>query len=174
MFTFARNFEVHIMKYQRLTKEQLEEMHQEFINFLATQSITGEEWEDIKKNKPEVAEEEIDVFSDLVWEGVLNKVRFLEHFSKQQIHLFHLGDEKMQLIAIRIKDESIDVTTQTGYDWLRENLLDDSVEFFSATKEYNEDKNADKFALIREGAQITKGDLYQYFAKMMAVNQKAE
>jgi hypothetical protein len=38
------------MKYSRLTKEQFEEMKQEFINFLATQSITADEWEDIKKN----------------------------------------------------------------------------------------------------------------------------
>ncbi len=36
-------------KYSRLTKEQFEELHQEFINFLATQSITGEEWKQIKK-----------------------------------------------------------------------------------------------------------------------------
>ena len=36
------------MKYARLTKEQFEELHQEFINFLATQSITADEWEDIK------------------------------------------------------------------------------------------------------------------------------
>ncbi|MEH6706178.1 MAG: DUF6495 family protein, partial [Galbibacter orientalis] len=32
------------MKYRRLTKEQLEEMHQEFINFLAAQTITVDEW----------------------------------------------------------------------------------------------------------------------------------
>ena len=37
------------MKYSRLTKEQFEELHQEFINFLATQSITAEEWKEIKK-----------------------------------------------------------------------------------------------------------------------------
>lgn len=61
------------MKYTRLSKEQIEELHQEFINFLATQSITAEEWKDIKTNKPEVAEQELDVFSDLVWEGVLTK-----------------------------------------------------------------------------------------------------
>ncbi len=48
------------MKYKRLTKEQLEELHEEFINFLATQSITAEEWATLKKEKPEVAEEELD------------------------------------------------------------------------------------------------------------------
>ena len=67
------------MKYQRLTKEQFEELHQEFINFLATQSITAKECDDIKKNKPEVAEQELDVFSDLIWEGVLSKVKYLEN-----------------------------------------------------------------------------------------------
>lgn len=67
------------MKYQRLSKEQFEELHQEFINFLATQSITSDEWEEIKTNKPEVAEQELDVFSDLIWEGVLNKVEYIEH-----------------------------------------------------------------------------------------------
>ena len=69
------------MKYTRLTKEQLEELNQEFINFLATQSITAEEWKEIKEQKPEVAEEELDIFSDLVWEGVLSKVEYLENIA---------------------------------------------------------------------------------------------
>ncbi|MGO1752410.1 MAG: DUF6495 family protein, partial [Psychroflexus sp.] len=71
------------MKYERLTREQLEEMHQEFINFLATQKITADEWEKIKREQPGVAEQELDVFSDLVWEGVLNNVNYVEHFSTQ-------------------------------------------------------------------------------------------
>ena len=76
------------MKYTRLTKEQLEELNQEFINFLATQSITAEEWKDIKEQKPKVAEEELDVFSDLVWEGVLSKVEYLENIAPQHMYLF--------------------------------------------------------------------------------------
>ena len=54
------------MKYSRLTKEQFEELHQEFINFLATQSVTADEWANLKVNKPELAETELDVFSDLI------------------------------------------------------------------------------------------------------------
>ncbi|TYP71456.1 DUF6495 family protein [Aquimarina intermedia] len=155
------------MKYTRLTKEQLEELHPEFINFLATQSITAEEWDTIKQNSPAVAEEEIDIFSDLVWEGVLAKAEFLEHFSKDQIHLFRLLENEMKLIAIKVEDDSIDITTQGGYDWLRENLLDDRVVFFNANKPYNEDKNLDKFNIIQQGASITKGELYLYFEKIM-------
>ncbi len=155
------------MKYARLSKEQLEELHQEFINFLATQSIDAEEWAKLKTEKPEVAEAEIDVFSDMIWEGVLTKVTHLEHFSKDQIHLFYLTAEKMHLIAIKVKNPEIDLLTDKGYTWLQNNLLDDTVNFFNATKDYNADKNLDKFNLIKEGAQITKGNLYNYFAKLL-------
>lgn len=155
------------MKYTRLTKEQLEEMHEEFTTFLATQSIDAKEWLKIKEHKPEVAEQELDVFSDLVWEGVLDKVNFLEHFSKNQIHLFQLLEDKMELIAIRIKNPEIDLLTKEGYQWLQDNLMNEDVEFFSASKDYNEDKNLDKFKVIEQGGQITKGDLYTYFQKII-------
>ncbi len=156
------------MKYQRLAKEQLEELHPEFINFLATQTITAAEWEALKKNKPEVAEQEIDVFSDLVWEGVLNKVKYVEHFSPQKMHLFILEDDKMRVIAIHVKDETIDLTTKEGFDWLRNNLIDDRVEFLQAKKEYTGDKNLDKFKLIQQGAVISKGELFHYFEKIIS------
>jgi hypothetical protein len=77
------------MKYTRLTKEQFQELHPEFINFLATQSIDKAEWDKLKLEKPEVAEQELDVFSDLVWEGVLSRAVFMEHFSNNQNFLFH-------------------------------------------------------------------------------------
>lgn len=157
------------MKYTRLTKEQLEELHPEFINFLATQSITAQEWASIKEKQPLVAEEEIDVFSDLVWEGVLTKATYLEHISPNQMHLFLLKEEGMSLIAIKINEESIDITTREGYQWLQDNLGDDKVVFMSASKEYSEDPNLDKFKLIQQGAIITKGDLYKWFERFVDV-----
>ncbi|WP_375253221.1 DUF6495 family protein [Dokdonia donghaensis] len=157
------------MKYARLTKEQLEELHPEFINFLATQSITADEWATIKEKQPLVAEEEIDVFSDLVWEGVLTKAQYLEHISPNQMHLFFLRENNMALIAIKINKENIDITTAKGYGWLKENLGDDDVVFMSASKDYSEDRNGDKFKLIREGAVITRGDLYKWFERFVDV-----
>jgi len=154
------------MTYARLTKEQFEELHKEFINFLATQSIDADEWQKIKEQQPEVAEQELDVFSDLVWEGVLNNAKYLEHISPQSIHLFALNDDDMHLIGIKLKN-SIDLTTKDGFSWLRDNLLNDDVEFITASKPYTDQKNSDKFKLIQQGAIITKGDLYNYFAKLI-------
>lgn len=153
------------MKYARLTKEQFEELHQEFINFLATQSITADEWEDIKINKPETAEQELDVFSDLVWEGVLNQAEFLEHFSPNQIFLFKITEESMNLIGIKVDNKAIDVTTREGYTWLQQNLMDNSVNLYTSSKAISADRNKDIFALVQQGAVITKGDLYKFFEK---------
>jgi cag pathogenicity island protein 24 len=160
------------MKYRRLTKEQLDEMHQEFINFLATQSITAKEWDDLKTNQPEVAEEEIDVFSDLVWEGVLQKAEYLEHISPRTMNLFSLGEKEMELISVMLGDELIDITTKDGYQWLQKNLMDDEVKIFTAKKAYSENPNKDKFKLIETGAVITKGQLFDYFDDLMELGKE--
>ena len=155
------------MKYSRLSKEQFEELHQEFINFLATQSITSEEWAKLKKDKPEVAEDELEVFSDLIWEGVLTKVKYLENISERHMHLFELKEKEMKLISVKILNPEIDLQTEVGFGWFKRNFQSDFVEYLTASKKYSEDKNADKFELIQQGAVITKGSLYQWFDEMI-------
>ncbi len=156
------------MKYARLTKEQFEELHQEFINFLATQTITADEWRKLKVEKPEVAEHELDIFSDLIWEGVLNKVKYLEHISPKQMMLFHISEAFMELIAIKVEDENIDITTEYGYKWLQQNMHDDAVNLYTSTKAIKDDRNKDVFVLIQQGSVITKGALYNYFSELLS------
>jgi hypothetical protein len=155
------------MKYQRLTKEQFEELHQEFINFLATQSITAQEWSELKATKPEVAEQELDVFSDLIWEGVLSKVNYLENISAQQMHLFSVEKKEIRLISVKVLNPDIDLTTQIGFDWFKKNFQGDFVDYLTASKAFKEEKNTEIFNLIKQGANITKGELFQWFDKMI-------
>ena len=155
------------MKYRRLSKEQFEELHLEFINFLATQSITAEEWKKIKAEQPKVAEEEMDIFSDLVWEGVLGKVKYLENIAPQYLYLFQIKASTIALIGLKINSPSVDLTTREGFSWLREHLMDDSVELFDAEKEIEGEKNKNIFELIEKGALITKGELFKYFNQLI-------
>lgn len=155
------------MKYARLTKEQFAELEEEFINFLATQSITADEWRSMKEDNPKLAEEELDVFSDLIWEGVLSKVKFLENISEQQMHLFECTDKEMHLISVKIMNPDIDLATEEGFDWFRKNWQSDFVEYLTASKAYSTDRNLEKFELIKKGAVITKGALYQWFAQVV-------
>ena len=155
------------MKYRRLTKEQFEELHKEFINFLATQSITADEWSKLKLEKPELASSEMDVFSDLVWEGVLSKVKYLENISSNHIYLFQVLNDSILLIGVKINIDLIDLTTEEGFSWLRENLMSENVEIFNSKKEFSEDIKLNVFKLIEQGASITKGELFKYFNKLI-------
>ncbi|MFN3754966.1 DUF6495 family protein [Flavobacterium sp.] len=148
------------MKYKRLTKEQFEALHQEFSNFLATQSIDKSEWDKIKAEKPEVAEQELDVFSDLIWEGVLSNAQYLEHFSKNHIFLFHCQEKFIQSIVLKALDTEVNFMEKKGLQWLSDNLFTDTVEIHLGKKEYEESRNTSIFDLIMQGAILSDGQLY--------------
>jgi len=148
------------MKYKRLFKEQLEELHQEFANFLASQSIDKKEWDEIKMNKPEVAEQELDVFSDLIWEGVLTSAQFLEHFSRNHIFLFHCQKDFIQSMVIKSLVSEVDFLAKEGLQWLSDNLFTDTVEIHMGKKDYEKERNESIFDLITQGAILSDGQLY--------------
>lgn len=148
------------MKYARLTKEQFEELHPEFINFLATQSIDKSEWDKIKTEQPHIAEQELDIFSDLIWEGVLTRAEYLEHFSKGYVFLFKCSDTHIHSIVLKSLDPQIDFLTKEGLQWLGDNMFTDKIEMKVGRKEFAEDRNAALFDLIRQGAFLSNGELY--------------
>ncbi len=148
------------MKYKRLTKEQFEALHQEFANFLASQSIDKKEWDDIKTNKPEVAEQELDVFSDLIWEGVLTNAQFLEHFSKNHIFLFHCQEKFIDSMVLKSLVTEVDFMTKEGLQWLTDNIFTDTVEILRGKKTYEKERNDAIFDLITQGTILSDGQLY--------------
>lgn len=148
------------MKYARLTKEQFDELHAEFASFLATQSIDKAEWDSIKANKPEVAEQELDVFSDLIWEGVLSRAQFLEHFSKNHIFLFECFETEVKSIVLKSLVPEVDFLTNEGLQWLSDNMFTDTIEMKIGKKVFTEERNDSIFQLIQQGAFLTDGKLF--------------
>lgn len=149
------------MKYARLTKEQFDELHTEFASFLATQAIDKTEWDSLKINKPEVAEQELDVFSDLIWEGVLSRAEFLEHFSKNHIFLFQCFETHVQSIVLKSLIPETDFLTQEGLQWLSDNMFTETIEMKVGKKVFTEDRNASIFELIQQGAFLSDGQLFK-------------
>ena len=153
------------MKYRQLTKEQFEGLHEEFARFLASQSIDAKEWKELKEEKPHVAEEEMNVFSDVVWDDVLTKTSYLEHFSKKVVNLFKCDEKEMHRIVINV-DKEVDLLTQEGFEWLMKNPNDEKIEFFTGTKKYAEERNTEIFDLIEKGSAISKGEIFEYFKRL--------
>lgn len=155
------------MKYARLTKEQLEELNEEFANFLASQHIDKNEWDQLKAEKPEVAEQEIDVFSDLVWEGVLQNAQYIEHFSKTHIFLFQFDEKDIDTIVLNTKNPEVDFLTKEGLQWLGENMLTEEVEIRYGAKPFGVDRNSEIFEIIQQGGILSQGELYQQLKQVI-------
>ncbi|WP_299678080.1 DUF6495 family protein [uncultured Tenacibaculum sp.] len=155
------------MKYRQLTKEQFESLHEEFSKFLATQGVDFNEWKKIKENQPSLAENELNLFSDIVWENVLNRTKYLEHFSKNTINLFECKEDKISRIVIKVHKE-VDLLAQNDYNWLLENYDTEEVELLNGTKTYSSERNIEIFDLIEKGSAISKGDLYNFFKKIIS------
>ncbi|MFD0991737.1 DUF6495 family protein [Tenacibaculum geojense] len=154
------------MKYRQLTKEQFESLHEEFARFLASQSIDVKEWNQIKKEKPHVAEEEMNVFSDVVWDDVLSKVNYLEHFSSNTVNLFKCESDTINRLVIKVPS-NINLMEQNGYEWLLKNPNNDSIEYLTGEKPYTNERNLEIFDLIEKGSSISKGELFTFFQKIL-------
>ncbi len=149
------------MKYTQLTKEQFEELNEEFAVFLAAQSIDVKEWDSIKKEKPELADKELQVFSDFVWEKVLNKANYIEHFSKNTLNLFKCEENSIQRIVVKVKKEGINLLDKNGFNWFLDNSKDDSIAYLKGKKTYGKEKNMEIFELIQQGGVVSDGKLFE-------------
>ena len=82
-------------KFRRLTIDELEELKDEFINFLTVSGIYADDWQKILKEQPDSADTFIDNFSDLVFEKSLKKIKYLENKSDKDLKLFKCLDDKI-------------------------------------------------------------------------------
>jgi len=148
------------MKYKRLDSSELEALEKEFIHFLASAQITGSDWEKMKLKELSKAEELLDVFSDLVYEKVMNKIEFLEYRDNKSLNIFHFTENKVQLLGIRVKENSkLDLMAEGVFDqW---NVNDsNAIHLVKSEKMYTKDKGQEVFELLQTGCLITDGKLY--------------
>jgi len=155
------------MKYTKLTKEQFEELNEEFAVFLAAQSIDVKEWSAIKEEKPELADKELDVFSDFVWEKVLGKANYLEHFSADSLNLFRCNAEDIERIVVKVNKEGVNLLDKKDFNWFLDNSNDSRIDYMKGKKPYEKERNVDIFDLIKKGSVVTKGVLFEAITKMI-------
>ncbi len=154
------------MKYRQLTKEQLESLHVEFAQFLASQEIDAKEWSTIKETNSELVEEELNLFSDMVWDRVLTNAKFVNHLSSKVLNLFKCEEFQMTRIVLKLKDAK-DFNKQEELKWVLENLGHDSIEILAGSKKYSKERNLEIFQLLESGGEISQGEMYNHVASLM-------
>jgi hypothetical protein len=148
------------MKYKRLTNEELQALEKEFVNYLAAAQITAGDWENMKKNEIEKAEELIDVFSDMVYEKVTGKINFLEYRDKKTLNIYNCNQEGIVLIGLKVSENRrLDLTAADVLSQWNNNH-DNAISIIKSEKKYVKDRGVEVFELLQSGCFITDDKLF--------------
>lgn len=146
------------MKYKRLSTEELGHLEKEFVSFLAHAQITAQDWENMKLNENNKANELIDVFSDVVYDKVLKKINFLEYRDAKTLNIFKFNDTDIELAGIRIKPPSeIDLTKTENFNVIKDFA---GVNIVYSQKKYSKEKEIEIFEMLESGCLITDEKLF--------------
>lgn len=162
------------MKYRRLTKEELIPLEKEFIHYLSANQITADDWEEFKKVDPDGANKLLDLFSDVVFDKILDDVHYIEVKDNKGIKVFRFTDEVAEMIGIRF-----DVENYPNLSTLTEllNQINSEkipVQLVVAEKKLDESRNQEKFALLQSGGVILKDSAaFDQLAKIKNENLKS-
>ncbi len=154
-------------KYRILTLEELQGLEKEFVDFLILNGILADDWTKIKEQDVAEAERIIELFSDVVFEGILRKVQFLEYRSKSEIRCFQCLPDKILLVGIKSgNDHHVDFTDAA---FLKQALEHPpaSIKIFSTEKNYSKERETEIFEMTLADCLISDGKMFKTLSLAM-------
>ena len=143
------------MKYRILNNNELEPLKDDFVKFLSANAVTGEDWDKIKSNKPNEALKLVEIFSDIVWEKALDKIKYLEHRDDKYLKVFYCGENKMEMVGFKVNGKNApSLLDQKTFKLLASGGLKFSelnAVFSSSERKYKISRNMDLFSMIESG-----------------------
>ena len=152
------------MKYRRLTNQELAELEKEFVNFLVSNTVTGDDWEKIKQESPERAEGLIEIFSDIVFDKTIKKLEFLQLKTPTDLKIFHCKKEEIELVGLKVEGKSdLDFTQNISSEEMIKKLSSSNakLQMYSATKKYKNNREQEVFEMMQWGSLISDGKLFR-------------
>ena len=152
------------MRFRRLSTEELFALDMEFKQFLVVHEQYDEEWRKLAENKPEVADQFIELFSDLVLGKVYRQVSFLVHFSEGMVSFFDMRNNPLKAYHIKCSDQ-----TSMQNELELKNLITnhfDQLHFFTGQKQLTKEKEDEVFDLIRKGSEVCEERFFLKYANL--------
>ena len=153
------------MKFRRLTKEELQGLEGEFVQFLAANTVTAQDWEKLKAEDITKAEELLNVFSDIVFEKIIRQVVYLEFRSPNDLKTFHCLEDKIILNGLHLEGQANnDLTSDLPAAELMDTFktADVQLKIYTAEKAYFPDREKEIFRMLETGALIApQGQWFQ-------------
>ena len=143
------------MKFSRLSIAELKSLEKEFVEFLAVNGIDSDYWVTLKKEELSKAEDLIDVFSDLVWQKSIDKIKFLEHRTATSLKLFKCENAFIELVGIDgdIKEFKAEINNGNKFA------------IYHHKKDYSPNRDQELFGMVKTGCSITDENLFNTIKK---------
>lgn len=158
------------MRYHRLSGSDLEEMREEFVTFLAAQSIRAGDWETMKTENPDKVEELLDQFSDMVIHRALENISALKLISADEMFVFLFEENEAKVIQLKVDAESgYSLTDPETIQKLANgelSLSDLKPILEKGKKTLSGNREMEMYLLMRQGAEPCTAKFYEDFKKL--------
>lgn len=148
-----------IMKFKRLPLNELQKLEKEFIQFLSSNTVTADDWVKIRKDSPEKADELIDMFSDIVYQKVMEQIEFVEFRTATDMKQFKCEKERILMMGLQLTEEA-GLDLRKGEDLNKLDSVSEHISVYHAEKEYRPNREEEIFNMMNAGAAKTNGSLY--------------
>ena len=152
-------------KFRRLNLEELGEVRDQFVKWLALNGYSADHWQETKVNDPARADALILQFSQIVFAGTIEKINYLIHRKPNDLRTYKTDGDKIYMRGILLDGESsVDFTNdelspQELFDRLKSENV--KVKLYSAERAYMPiGRDQDIFILLEQGALIDNGELF--------------
>lgn len=158
-------------KFRRLDRQELESVRDQFVKYLALNGISANHWTEIKQNEPARADELILQFSQIVFAGTIEKVKYLIHRRPFDLRTYRTDADKIHMRGILL-------TGETTVDFTRDDLSPKEIferlkteqataKVYSAERAYLPiGRDQDIFKLLEDGALIDEGEVFETLAQL--------
>lgn len=154
------------MKFRLLNKEEQQAFDEDFKHFLITNGVSNEEWIALNESNNPKAIELVAVFSDTVFQKVMEKIKVLELRQDKSLMVFLCGKERIELIGINVMPEATEVnlsTTDTIHSALTKSAK--FLQFFKQNKAYDKERELEVFEMIEKGCVPSHIDFWNNLKK---------
>lgn len=159
------------LKYRRLNTPELDQLKDDFVKFLASNSIAADDWEKMKKEENDKAIGMIDIFSDMVFDRAISNIKFMEMRTAKDLKVFKCDTENIQLVGLTVGEENdLDLTDGKALQQLAsgEILLENySPKMYTSEKTYQDSREQELFKMMDMGCVPAPESLYMGLKSMI-------
>lgn len=95
-------------RFRLLTKEELDAVRPEFVQYLASEGIAADDWTKKQVERPEDVQDCLESFSQRFWEGATASIQCIEHTpSEGDLWLFQFEETEAKLIRCVRKGDAV-------------------------------------------------------------------